>query len=151
MGTRLLCPQRAAFVQPEAQRPTLTHLRNKTSKGHNGESQKLGHQALSRQQVDAFCRSNVFRDSTMHGWVANSMREQRGGMPLPKGSVVTHCVTSRIKNLCSAVQVRSCFLPPPRVTIRQRPGSKTKTGSTQQMAALSTITPCGTHCGRPVA
>ena len=38
---------------------------------------------------------------------------------------------------------------PPRVTIRQRPRSKRKTGSTQQMAALSTITPC-THCGGPV-
>ena len=39
---------------------------------------------------------------------------------------------------------------PPRVTIRQRPRSKRKTGNAQQMAALSKITPC-THCGRPVA
>ena len=39
---------------------------------------------------------------------------------------------------------------PPTITLRQRPRSQKKTGSTQQMAALSTITPC-THCGRPVA
>ena len=39
---------------------------------------------------------------------------------------------------------------PPRVTIRRRPRSKRQTGNAQQLAVLSTITPC-THCGRPVA
>ena len=66
------------LFQPEAQRPPLIHLRNTTSKGHNGESQKLGSQALSRQQVYASCRSTVFHDSTKHGWAANFVREQRG-------------------------------------------------------------------------